>query len=345
MEIGSTPPTAEPRAATLADHLESDFFKRHLETVLPKHLTSERFASVAMRSLAKTPKLKDCTLRSVMGGIMEAAVLGLEIDTQGEAWLIPYNVSHKGADDRWTKTLEAQLQVGVWGHMKLAHQSGRISGVQIDVKMVGEKWSFQKGTNGHLLHEPGEDRDLDDVDRIEWVYAVIGTDGWVPIGDGRTEVQRPGLYFDAFPKSWIERIRKSAQSSDSPAWENWYAEQAMAKCLKRVLKVCPKSREMARAITMTDELDAGVGQTWDVDTSLLLPADAAVDSKTQAARDAMRGMGDSPSREPEPVEVPAAQDPAPGFVMEERQPDPPPGREEQPDQPQGGAPGGGFGWR
>jgi recombination protein RecT len=265
-------------AATLADHLQTDTFQRHLEAVLPAHMSSERFASVCLRQLSTTPRLQECSLRSVIGGMMEAAVLGLEIGTQGECWLIPYNDRDAG--------LQAQLQVGVWGHMALAWRSTMIADVQIDVVLPGDRFSFRKGTDAYLHHEPQKGRDLGEAERaIEWVYAVIRTKGG-------------GTIFDAFDAAWIERIRGRSKSPNSPAWSNFYAEQAQAKCLKKVLKVCPKSREMARAITLDDEADAGAKQVWTVDTSLLLAAEQATDPKVQEAREEMAKMGEKPSREP-----------------------------------------------
>lgn len=317
-ELGNEDNTNEPRAATLEDHLASEAFQARLSALLPKHLSTERFGAIAMTQLAKTPKLKLCTLASVLGGMIESAVLGLEIGTQGESWLVPYNVKRE-INGKWTKVFEAQLQIGVWGHMKLAHNTGRISGVQIDVVMEGDEWSFSKGTRGHLHHVPRQGRDLDDVDAIRWVYAVVATDKWEPVGDGKTEVMARGVFFDAFDAAWIERIRNRAQSYDSPAWTNFFAEQAQAKALKKVLKLCPKSRELARAITMTDELDAGVdgGQVWDVDTTTLLTAEVDADPTTTEARQSMRSMGANPGREPEPV---AAQRAKPEQTEQPEQP-------------------------
>ncbi len=262
-------------AATLADHLQTDTFQRHLEAILPDHMGSERFASVCLRQLSTTPKLQECSLRSVIGGMMEAATLGLEIGTQGECWLIPYGN-------------EAQLQIGLWGHMALAWRSALLADVQIDVVLPGDRFTFRKGTDAYLHHEPQKGRNLNEAERvIEWVYAVVRTKGG-------------GTIFDAFDAAWIERIRGRSKAPNSPAWSNFYAEMAQAKCLKKVLKVCPKSREMARAITLDDEADAGAKQVWTVDTSLLLAAEQATDPTLQAAREEMTAMGEKPGRAPQP---------------------------------------------
>ncbi len=302
-------------AATLADHLQTDTFQRHLEAILPDHMGSERFASVCLRQLSTTPKLQECSLRSVIGGMMEAATLGLEIGTQGECWLIPYGN-------------EAQLQIGLWGHMALAWRSALLADVQIDVVLPGDRFTFRKGTDAYLHHEPQKGRNLNEAERvIEWVYAVVRTKGG-------------GTIFDAFDAAWIERIRSRSKAPNSPAWTNFYAEMAQAKCLKKVLKVCPKSREMARAITLDDEADAGAKQVWTVDTSLLLAAEQATDPTLQAAREEMAQMGESPSRDPEPAKPrERSRKRTPAKAKSGNGPDEPPPHDDQ-DHPAAG----GSGW-
>jgi recombination protein RecT len=329
MELNHPEDAATP-TASLAEYLQTDTFKTHLAAILPDHMASDRFASVCMRQLGLVPALASCSLRSVVGGMMTAATLGLEIGTQGECWLIPY----KG---------EAQLQVGVWGHMALAWRSEQIKDVQVDVVQTGDLFSFRKGSEPFLHHEPRPGRDLDDIDAIEWVYAVVRT-------------LAGGVVFDAFDREWIERIRSRSQAPNSPAWSNFYAEQAQAKALKKVLKLCPKSRHQARAITLDDEADAGAAQTFDIDTSLLLPAEVALDPKLEATRKAMADMGEGLGRSPEPEPVAATPPAAPALRQEEafdqvpdkRQPEPQdddPGPAPEKPEPQAESDtSGGLGW-
>lgn len=304
-------PEVDPDSAvTLAHHLQTETFKRHLDAILPDTMSTERFASVCLRQLSLIPELQNCTLASVVGGMMTAATLGLEIGVQGECYLIPYKV--KGV-------MTAQLQIGVWGHMALSWRSGLIADVQIDVVLDGDEFDFQKGTNAFLHHKPREGRELDDVGAITWAYAVVRTLGG-------------GVIFDAFDKAWIERRRNVSQSPDSPAWVNFYAEQSEAKTLKTTLKRCPRSREMARAITLDDQADAGAKQVWDVDPSHMLPSRVSLDPNRQPEPEKGNG-GEPAAAEPEPE--------AHGLTVEETQPTeegPAPKDEDAP------ADSGGLGW-
>lgn len=286
--------------APLSEYLQTDTFQRHLEAILPAHMGSERFVSVCLRQLNVTPELRNCSLESVVGGMMQAATMGLEIGTMGECWLIPYGG-------------EAQLQVGVWGLNVLAWRSQEIADVQVDVVIKGETFSFQKGTGGFLHHVPDADRDLD-AGQIDWVYAVVRT-------------LKGGAVFDAFGAKWIERIRGRSKAPNSPAWTNFYPEMAMAKALKKVLRRGPMSRELSRAVTLDDQADAGAKQVWDVDTTHLLPAGDALDPKKEAFQKTMESMDRKPGRKPEPAKAGPQPQPEPekagaeghGLTVEESQ--------------------------
>jgi len=316
---------------TITTYLESEMFHRHLGARLPKHLDSERFVSVALSQFNAIPELRRCTPASVLAGMMQSAAMGLEIGIGGECWLLPY--WNNKPKDKGEPRLEAQLQVGVWGFLKLAYQSDRVADVQFDVVTKHEKFSFRKGSDHYLHHEPPPDRDLDAIDTFEWVYAVIHT---------VTHHGRPGLIFECRDMAWVERIRGTSKAPNSPAWMNWYAEQAQAKVLKRALKLAPKSFALAQAIQLDDEADAGVQQTFTVDVSQMLPAEAQMDEATRQARNAMKDLGKQPSREPEPEPVNAKRTDAPPRqasqpAPNEAPPDPKPEAEPEGD-------GDGMGW-
>src|ERR1700751_4253441 len=72
------------------------------QLALPKHITPQRMLRVAMTAIQNTPKLLDCDRHSLYAAIMKAAQLGLEPDgILGQAYLIPFDKSIKGADGKW----------------------------------------------------------------------------------------------------------------------------------------------------------------------------------------------------------------------------------------------------
>ena len=75
-----------------------------LKKALPSVITPERFTRIALSALNNTPELQQCTPMSFIGALLNAAQLGLEVNTPlGLAYLIPYK--NKGQ-------IECQFQLG-----------------------------------------------------------------------------------------------------------------------------------------------------------------------------------------------------------------------------------------
>lgn len=247
-------PGGEQRQRTIEDWLGDPFFRSSIESILPRHLTSERFASIALRQFKAIPALRECTPASVLSGMIDAAQLGLEIGLGGECWLLPYNTKVKGErgkEDSWE--MRAQLQIGYLGHLKLAWNSGQVAAVEANVATHAEvaagRFEFQHGTNAFLHHRPEFDRDLTEK-TIAYAYGLV----WVKGSDHPI--------WNVIDAKQIARLRATGKSANSPAWTVWFDQQAMAKALKRTLKWAPKARELAHAIALDDEADAGVVQSY-----------------------------------------------------------------------------------
>lgn len=270
-QLKKTAPVAERRPASIEDWLNAPNFRQSLGEILPRHLTSERFAAVAMRQFRLIPGLRQCTPDSILSAFMDAAQLGLEIGLGGEAYLIPYRTRIKRRDENGRTQDEfvdlAQLQIGYLGHLKLAWQSGTIDKIEADVVTREEvdqgRFDFQNGTDGYLRHKPIQDRDLNEK-TIAYAYACI----WAK-GSSRA-------IFRVLDHKQIQRLRNTGRSANSPAWTNHYDEMAIAKALKRALKWAPKSREIAHAVALDDEADAGIPQSFNssIDVDSLLPPGA-----------------------------------------------------------------------
>ncbi len=64
-ELAPTP--AKPaKELTLRQEIDSEYFKKQIAVALPKHMTPDRFARVALTAMLKTPKLLECTKESVI---------------------------------------------------------------------------------------------------------------------------------------------------------------------------------------------------------------------------------------------------------------------------------------
>ena len=92
-----------------------------IKKALPSVITPERFTRMALTAISVNPKLAECTPKSFMGSLMNAAQLGLEPNTPlGQAYLIPYK--NKG-------NMEVQFQIGYKGLIELAYRSGEFANI------------------------------------------------------------------------------------------------------------------------------------------------------------------------------------------------------------------------
>src|SRR4029077_17805722 len=69
--------------------LQSEEFKRQVAKALPKWMSAERFARIALNATLRNPKLLNCTKESFFKCLLELSAMGLEPDGR-RAYLIPY---------------------------------------------------------------------------------------------------------------------------------------------------------------------------------------------------------------------------------------------------------------
>ena len=131
--------------------------KGQIEAALPRHMTPDRMARIALTALRVTPKLFQCTPESFYGSIIAASQLGLEPGVNGQCYLIPYGNT-------------CTLVPGWKGLMDLVSRAGRSSAWTGAVK-PGDFFEYSLGSSPKVTHEPGDD----DSGEFTHVYAV----GWV----------------------------------------------------------------------------------------------------------------------------------------------------------------------
>lgn len=204
--------------------------QEEFKNALPKVLTPERFTRIALTALSNTPELKKSTAASLMGGLMQAAQLGLEPNTPlGQAYLIPYK--NKGI-------LECQFQVGYKGMLDLAYRSDTIKTVQAYVVYENDKFEYELGLEPKLKHIPATENRGEPVQ----VYAIFKTnnDGYGFEVMSIEDVRNHG-----------KKYSKSFNSQYSP-WTTNFEEMAKKTVIKKVLKYAPLKTEFATAIAVDE---------------------------------------------------------------------------------------------
>jgi recombination protein RecT len=208
------------KASDLKSLINSDTMREQFARALPKHLSPERFARVAITALTRTPKLAECTQASMMKCLLDLSAMGLEPDGR-RAHLIPYGT-------------EATLIVDYKGLVELIRRSGDV--VSIRAETVCEKDSFD-WKNGEVTHSVNWREDRGEVQAV-YAEAVMKS------GEKQTAVMTT---------KEVEGIRSRSRSGNNGPWKTDWAEMAKKTAVRRLSKMLPLSSEIIRHIERDDD--------------------------------------------------------------------------------------------
>jgi recombination protein RecT len=221
---------------TIQQLLESN--KAQLAAALPRHMDPARLIRVAVTSLRKNPSLLNCDRASLISCIFQAAQLGLEVDNGlGHAYLVPFKQ-------------ECTLIVGFKGLVDLCRRSGQISTIKAVLVHKGDHFYYEEGLKPTLEHRP---KPANHDSPIEYVYAVA------TLRDGGTQ-------FEVMHVDEVRKIQAGSRAGKSGPWIQHFGEMAKKSVIRRLCKMLPVSVELARAVALDEQADAGIDQSFDVPT-------------------------------------------------------------------------------
>lgn len=200
---------------------------------LPKVMTAERFTRIALTALSSTPELANCDRNSFLGGLMQAAQLGLEPNTPlGQAYLIPYKNRKKGI-------IECQFQIGYKGLIDLAYRSGEMASIYAHAVHENDVFEYEYGLEQKLVHKPASSN----RGKAICYYAVwkLKNGGY---GFGVASVEDVTLHAQKYSQAF---------SYSSSPWKTEFDEMAKKTILKATLKYAPIKTEFVLAATHNDE--------------------------------------------------------------------------------------------
>lgn len=209
------------RGPTLADLVERQ--KPEMARVMPKHLTADKMARLALTVLRKTPGLNACTPESFLGSLMTCSQLGLEPGPMGEAYLVP----HK---NKKTGTVECTLIIGYQGYSKLFWQSPQAKHLGAEAVYENDFFEYELGLEPKLIHKPA----VGNRGKVIAFYAVASlTSG--------------GSAFVVLSPEDCKRIRGKSGPNGGIEDPMYWMEKKTA--LRQLVKLMPKSTELAAALT------------------------------------------------------------------------------------------------
>ena len=219
---------------TMQDYIKT--MEGEIKKALPSVITPERFTRMVLSAISSNPELGNCTPKSFLGAMMNAAQLGLEPNTPlGQAYILPYR--NKG-------TLEAQFQIGYKGLIDLAYRSGEVEVIQSHVVYENDEFECEYGINTKLSHKPAASNRGNPIK----VYAIFRT-------------KSGGYGFEVMSiedvKRHAEKYSKAYGSSFSP-WKTSFEEMAKKTVLKRVLKYAPLKSDFVRAVVQDETIKSSL---------------------------------------------------------------------------------------
>jgi recombination protein RecT len=204
--------------------------KPQFAMALPKHLNPDRMCRLAMTSFTQTPKLLECEPKSVIGSIITACQLGLEIGVNGQGYLVPYGNT-------------CQFIPGWRGLVDLVARGGRGT-VMTGVIFRDQKYTFSDGARRDLVIH--NETDCEDPADITHAYAI----GWVK------GAEYPIIELWRMSKiiKHRDRYNKVGKRHYSHEHLEMYARKIP---LLQVLKYMPMSIETAAAVQVAEAADRG----------------------------------------------------------------------------------------
>lgn len=176
--------------------LTSNF--KAIKSCLPRHLTPERMCRIAFESLQRNPAVLNCTPESLVNCVVEASSLGLEIDSRGLAYILPFG--NKNQDGR----INATLIIGYKRLMDLAYRSGRVANIYAETVCENDEFDFELGLNPTLRHVPS----LEDRGQLVAVYAVARIMDADPV-------------FVVLGRQDVEKVRKASKAETTSPRSPW----------------------------------------------------------------------------------------------------------------------------
>jgi recombination protein RecT len=220
---------------------------------------AKKIFATARVQLAKSPDLLQCTKVSLQNCILQSMALKLYPGPMQECAYVKFKD-------------EAVFIPQYQGLIKLAIQGRTIRDASANVVYENDDFDYSEGTDCFLRHKRHLGKSSERGDRIA-VYATA-------------TLKNGSRKFIIMSVDDIESIKsrsRSANSSYSP-WSTDYDEMAKKTAIKRLLKLIPKSTELAEALDIDNAIerpDLAKTQIIPLDDSGVIDVETTVDEQTE----------------------------------------------------------------
>lgn len=213
---------------TMADLIEKQ--KPEIERQLGGAMSSDAFVRAVLTEVRKNPKLGQADPATVLGGVMLAAQLRLEIGSGlGEFYLTPRR--EKGRDI-------CLPIIGYQGMIKLALRSEFVTDIQTFMVREGDRFEYGANAERGMFFE-WQPRDFEESRPWTGVVAVArmkqGGTAWIYLTKESVHDRRPTYWNKGTP------------------WQTHEEEMAQKTAIRALSKRLPKSTDLGRAIEADEQ--------------------------------------------------------------------------------------------
>jgi recombination protein RecT len=225
--------------------LQSPSMQKQFAMALPRHISPERMMRIAITAIRRSDSLQRCSVPSLLGSLLTAAQLGLEVNTPlGFAYLVPF----KG---------ECTLLVGYQGFLDLGRRSGLISTPMATLVYEGDEFEVAYGLYPDIRHVASKDPERENK-KITHVYAFAHA---IP------KDSAPPIFVVLTRAEVLKRKARSAsvKAGKSSPWDTDEPMMFKKTGIRALWPWIPKNPEMAGAGALEDATEKGRAQVeaWD----------------------------------------------------------------------------------
>jgi recombination protein RecT len=226
----------------------------NLRRALPAFLSKQenRFLSMLMTECQRTPTLLDCTARSLFGGLVQVAQLGLELGgPAGQAYLLPFG-------DKTNGVTNATLVIGYKGFVNLVFRSQMVKSFRAVTVREKDVIDEDLGSSPKLYHKPHPDKDGAPKGYYAVVEYINGGVDWEYMTLKNIIFHR-GRHVKTSKGAWWDGVTVDPVSQKWTVTEE-FNEMAKKTCLRKLSKRCPISTQMVAAASLDEQGEMGIEQ-------------------------------------------------------------------------------------
>lgn len=218
-----------------------------ISNVLPKHMTPERMARIALSEIRKNPMLLQCEVASLGAAVMQAATLGLEPSVLGHCYFVPFNRKvQQGNRTTWVK--DVQFIIGYRGYIDLARRSGELVTIKPEVVRENDEFSYNYGINDDLFHRPA----LKNRGAVThyYAYAKFKDGGYTFSVMSREDVLEHAFKF----------TKQQKNNQLTGVWRDHFDSMAKKTVIREMIKYMPLSVEVLEKLGSDGQVVKGINE-------------------------------------------------------------------------------------